>query len=283
VSAHQQKFSDYELVVYSKDQEEAFTFNVAMDGHKITDDSFFIESEGDNINLFCWYAKGNSKYAKGYMNMEIDAQSHAEIRHTQHAVSFNMVKPTLEKGEWEKAKKDESKGKLELFVYGEKNVSTADGSHLVLLERIVDITINSDIGIYDGEDIVVLKFNADGKLDWATNVPKYQNSRYEYNLSYKHLLLESNDLWLIYSNHSKTKDDAIYSTIISFDSGEKETCSLINSKEKDFYFYSDYDCQLKDELIILGSKRNHLSKLKIYNTAREELLNLWPVAVAPNE
>lgn len=281
-SAHQQKFSDYELLVYSEDQQEAYTFNVAVDGFKISDASFFIESEGDNINLFCWYAKGNSKNANGYLKMEIDAESHTEIRHTEHAVSLGMVTPTLEKGELDKAKKDEAKGKLKLHVYKEKNISAGDGSHLVLLERIVDISESDmNVSIYECEDILVLKFNAAGKLDWATNVPKYQNSRYGYNLSYKHLFLESNDLLLVYSNHSKNSDDDIYSTIITFDSGEKQTCALVNSTQKDFYFYSGYDCQLKDELVFFGSKRNHLSNLKKYNTNREELLDLWPAMVLP--
>lgn len=174
----------FEMMVYEADNDEPESFDVTLDGQFMSDVNFE-RLENGNMQVVGFYSdKGGVQ--NGVFNLLIDAESNEiiNVETTEFPTDF-IVQHSSEK-EKKKAAKKEAKGKeIAFYSYDiDDLIEHADGTVTMIGEQYrYYVTCTTDANgnqrctyHYIYGNIIVVKFDEDGAVDWMELIPKYQHT-----------------------------------------------------------------------------------------------------------
>ncbi len=186
--------ANYEYVLSIVSKEENKSLNIKLDDIHV--ETLSISLQKEQIHLLGLYSEKKSSSIKGVCNFIIDPNKVMLIEKYLKPVELNIFKssnilPFIQIKE---------KGELTGFNL-DYVIQAKDGSSYLLAEKfyVTSAPSNNSFGsaggtIYHYDDIIIFKFNSEGKLDWAESIFKKANE-HTYNAFLKndelHLILNS--------------------------------------------------------------------------------------------
>ncbi len=174
----------FEMMVYEADEGEPESFSVTLEGQFMSDVNFE-QLDNGNIQVVGFYSDRGG-IQNGVFNLIIDNESKEIVSEetTEFPTDF-IVQHSSEKAK-KKAAKREAKGK-EVAFYSyviDDLIENKDGTITMIGEQYrYYVTCTTDANgnqrctyHYIYGNIIVVKFNEDGEVDWMELIPKYQHT-----------------------------------------------------------------------------------------------------------
>lgn len=208
---HLQNNKEYILHVYSNDSDDFFEKNVFVPQMNITNYSKFITHENGDIELFCWYAKGQQA-AIGLLIIKFEAITHHLISQKTEPCTFEMVSINMDKErERQKVKNKITQGKsvtmpylfhmADILLY--RNI---DGSILLVSDRNYgEVAFDGAVPRYFGKGICIYKFDIKRNFEWGAYVDRHQFTLEQSDIGFDVYQLPNGDIGFSYIEGDERK------------------------------------------------------------------------------
>lgn len=179
----------YIILAYTGGDEQAAEYKIDLKDKFITDLTFKIGNDG---NLVCagFYSEKLSYSVKGTCFFGINAQTKETFNIHLKEFDFEFLTEYMSEGAKARAKRAEQSGNKrrapELYRYSlDDLILRSDGGAVLIAEqyyieeyRYYDrYGTNQTIYYYNYNDIIVVNIRPDGSIEWATHIPKRQQTR----------------------------------------------------------------------------------------------------------
>ena len=279
----------FDMLVYSEDEKNPDRFDVTLD-NKFMSDVMFSRLQDGNIQVVGFYAD-QAGLQNGVFNLLIDGESHSVINVEANDFPTDFIVQHASEKEKEKASKKEDKGKeIAFYSYDiDDLMRNPDGSITMVGEQYrfyqtchTDANGNTSCtNHYVYGNIILVKFDSDGAVEWMELIPKFQHTTNDggYYSGYALAQLEDGSLNLIYNDNpknnffhnnqryytwsrSKSKTDIIMYTI-QLD-GKLNRYTLFNSETEEVMSRPKVSVQIdSDEIIVLGEAKKTTKLYKV--------------------
>lgn len=178
----------YVILAYTRQGEDVQEYHVALDDKFITDLAFRI---GDDGNLVCagFFSEKGTYSIKGTCFFRLNASTKEIFNLSFKEFGFDFRTEFLREGELRRASRAEASGNTgrapELYRFSlDELVLRSDGGAVLVAEqffvferayRYWDGTLRFDY-FYNYNDIIVVNIQPDGAIEWATRIPKRQET-----------------------------------------------------------------------------------------------------------
>ncbi|MEN0004454.1 MAG: hypothetical protein AAF798_09930 [Bacteroidota bacterium] len=178
----------YTILAYRNNGEDFQEYRIALDDKFITDLTFRIDRKGE---LVCtgFYSDRGVRSVKGTYYLKIDPQSQAVSSQNLMAFEFDFLTETLSDRKKARAMEAQREGDTdrtpELYRFSlDKLILRSDGGALLVAEqfyryervwRTWDGLLQTDF-FYHYNDLIVVNIRPDGTIEWATRIPKRQET-----------------------------------------------------------------------------------------------------------
>ena len=279
----------FKMMVYSEDGDsEPETFDVSLENRHVTDISFERIDNG-NIQVVGFFSE-EGRGQNGVFNLIFDADYDIINEVTKEFPTEFIVQHSSNKQK-KKASKKEAKGKgVEMYSYTiDEIIENNDGTITMIAEQYYMYTTTSTSS--DGStrttyhyiygNIVLVKFDEEGEVDWMELIPKRQHSTNDggYYSSYAFMQLTNGNLVLVFNDNpknsfyektgkfytwvpNKKKTDVVMFEIT--DEGHLDRYILYKGVEEEVISRAKVSLEVADdELIILGQARKATKFVKL--------------------
>ncbi|MCB0650470.1 MAG: hypothetical protein KDC85_04275 [Saprospiraceae bacterium] len=179
----------YIVLAYTNESQEASEYKIDLQDKFITDLTFKIGNDG---NLVCagFYSEKLSYSMKGTCFFGINAKTKETFNIHLKPFDFEFLTEYMSDGAKQRAKKAEESGNSrrapELYRYSlDDLILRSDGGAVLIAEQYYIETrtyydrsgISHSIYYYNYNDIIVVNIRPDGSIEWATHIPKRQQTR----------------------------------------------------------------------------------------------------------
>jgi len=267
--------ANYQFVLHKISKEENKNVKVSL-GEDEHISSLIINSTNNKLQLIGFYSEDYAGRIKGGCNFKIDPKSLSVLNKKKTKLPEAVYKDLYGKRKAER--KNKKKKELKLF-YVDYVIEDSAGNTYLLAEEfyITTVYVNSGNGtgywrtIYHYDDILVMKFNAEGGLDWGRSIFKKSNSP-SYNVFLKddklHVILNSGKN-LTEKKDGRTKvsqgwfeSSSLYD-ITYDDNGEVNYNKIQDNRKKTYYlpYFGTYN-QGKFTMMSSGRKKRQFMTLE---------------------
>ncbi|MEO1515247.1 MAG: hypothetical protein AAFV95_09545 [Bacteroidota bacterium] len=179
----------YTILAYTQDGAEAEEYRIKLEDKFITDLTFRVANDG---NLVCsgFYSDIGTYSIKGTYFLRLNANTKQVITKNLKQFDFDFLTANLSDRKKAKVKDAEARGKntrqAELYQYSlDHLILRSDGGALLVAEQYFvqeesfrdfyygRFTVNY---FYNYNDIIVVNIRPDGEIEWATHIPKRQET-----------------------------------------------------------------------------------------------------------
>lgn len=279
----------FEMLVYSEDEDEEERFDVTLNDKHLSDVTFERLDNGD-FNVIGFYAdKGGIQ--DGVFNLLIDGESYSVSN--EETVEFPtdfIVQHSSEKTK-KKAAKKEAKGKaVALYSYDiDDLIENPDGTVTMIGEqyRFYQVCTTDANGNttctnhYVYGNIIIVKFNTDGEVEWMELIPKLQHTTNDggYYSGYALTTLPTGDLRMVFNDNPKNnyydQNGKYYewrrkknkTDIIMYEvnlEGRVKRYTLFNASDEEVMSRPKVSVQIDDtETIVLGESKKFTKFFKL--------------------
>tara|TARA_R110002050_G_scaffold80768_1_gene172712 strand:+ start:18233 stop:19807 length:1575 start_codon:yes stop_codon:yes gene_type:complete len=221
----------FSMQAFMAGEEKPIEFELELSGEHITDVKFE-DLENGGIQVVGFYStKGQGQ--NGVYNLSYDKDFNLINENKKEFPLDFIVQHASEKAK-KKAKKKEAKGKeIEMHSYTiDDIIENQDGTGTMIAEEYYTYTTTSSDGNggttttthYIYGNIILVKFNKDGQVDWMELIPKYQHSLDGgYYSSYAQMQLSNGDIVLVFNDNPKNAFYEQSGNFYGWRSGRKKT------------------------------------------------------------
>jgi len=270
----------YQVLSYYDNGETREKYPIEVTGKYLNDMQLAIDANG---NLACggFYATNASFNVDGSYWLKIDAKTKEIVSKNFKEFSIDFITQNMKARKEKKYKRKEAKGKeIELYrYYLDDIIFHADGGSVLIGEQFfITTSISSDqngqsttIVRYHFNDIIVVKVNKAGEIEWAKKIPKVQVSINDggFYSSY-HLSVVRDKLYFVFNDNPKNlfnKGDGklknyvlnkeCLTVLVTMDSkGDFKKEALFDTREAEVYIRPKVGRQVGfRETILFGQKR----------------------------
>jgi hypothetical protein len=205
----------YLLLKYTKDTEAPEEYPISLPDKFITDINFSLL---DNHDITCagFYSEKGTYSIKGVFYVSIDAKSKQIKKQSLKEFSIDVLVANLTERQKEKVEKKIEKGKeVEMYDYDLRNlIYFEDGSAILCAEQyavnIVSTYVMGPNGTgtyvlntyYEYDDIIAVKINPNGDIDWVTKIPKRQYTMNDNGFFSSYFYkIYNNKIYFLYNDH----------------------------------------------------------------------------------
>ncbi len=271
----------FEMLVYSDDDSEAERFDVTLED-KFMSDVTFERLENGDFQVIGFYAE-SSGVQNGVFNMLIDGESYSVSNVEKEEFPTDFIVQHASDKQKKKAAKKEAKGK-EVALYSfdiDELVENSDGTITMIGEQYYTYqTCTTDANgnrtctyHYVYGNIIVVKFDEDGAVEWMELIPKVQHTVNDggYYSSYALAQLEDGTIALVFNDNPKNNYYDTSNELYQWNRNKKKTDiimysispdgrivrnTLFNSSEEEVMSRPMVSVQIdKNEIIILGEAK----------------------------
>ncbi len=279
----------YSILAYSATGEKFVEYPLELEDYFISDLTFKIANDGHLVFAGFYSQKGTAS-ARGTYFFRIDPVTKEVYANNTKEFDFDLLTADLSNRKRTKAAEAEEKGEvkkqaeLRSFSLDHLILRNDGGAVLVGEQYFVDIVnqfdnfgvnrfgggINQTDYYYNYNDLIVANIKPNGEIDWATRIPKAQETRNDggYFSSYA-MSIVRDKLFFIFNDDSRNydnSDDKLYGftgstrrTLISLAQinrdGSLEMSPLINNEQDNLLFRPKVSRQTgKREMILFGER-----------------------------
>lgn len=253
----------HHIISYSNKGTKVKDFELELTNKYINEISFIVD-QNENLITFGLYGTENNSGIKGVFYMSIDGESKKIIKSSFKEFTEDFITQGWSEREVKKAKKkEEKKGKEpQMYKYDLRHVIVDENGGITILAEqyyvyVVSHTSTDSNGNthttytyhYHYNDIIAIRINKNGEIEWTTKIEKSQHSINDGGrLSSFAVKVKNDKIYLIYNENSrdffededkktKKKNKRTYFTLlVTLDSkGEYLKEILLNNKEEDSY------------------------------------------------
>jgi len=270
--------SKYHVISFMKSGSSVKDNVLELGNNFITDAAIAITSEGNLISTG-FYGGSSSTSIVGAFVMKVDVETKKILSTNLREFDKEFIQEGMSEKEKEKSDKKEKKGK-------ELNLPDYDLDHLVLLPDggwvlfaeqyyiVFHTTTSTSNGVtstnttttYHYNDIIAVKMNSAGEIEWNSKVVKNQQSSggtsaLSYTLGYC-----EGKFTLVYNSLPNRKENVVKVSEIN-PSGEVNTFTLFSSSEDELNLHPAYSKRAKECKVLLYSSKKKTYQFSIMNKA----------------
>jgi hypothetical protein len=239
-----------------------------MEGFVITDVAIGITSDGYLV-ASGFYGNKNMFSIDGSFSIKMDIKTHKVLFSNRKEFGKEFIQMGMTDRELKKSNKKEEKGQdLELPEFDlDRFVLMPDGGWLLMAEQFYITTSTyttsgpngsvqtRTVTVYHYDDIILVKMNASGEIEWNTKITKTQySSGMTSHLSYSWFYCEGK-VYIIYNTAPERKEIQVTATIVDA-KGETSTEKLMSGERDELLFHPLYSAKISDcKMFIYSSKR----------------------------
>ncbi len=242
--------------------------SLEIDNFVITDAAIGITSDGFLV-ASGFYGTKSMNSIDGSFSIKMDIKSHKVLFSNRKEFGKEFIQMGMSDREIKRSNKKEDKGEdLELPNFDlDRFVLMPDGGWLLMAEQfyITTQTITTSgpngsmstrtITYYHYDDIILVKMNANGEIEWNTKIPKNQSSSGAISpLSYSWFYCKGK-IYILYNSAPFRKENEVMAAMVD-SKGEVVKEKLINSEKDELTFHPAYSARITDcSMLMYSSKR----------------------------
>lgn len=278
----------YHILSYKNEGLDYKDFEISLEDKFITDITFGFSN--DNITCGGFYSENGQSSIKGTFYVLIDGETQKTLKSTYKAFDEDFITQDWSERQIKKAKKKEVKKNkaIEAYEYDLRDfIIHSDGGVTMLAEQyyvhVVTTTTTDANGNtttrttyhYYYNDIIIVDIGADGAINWASKIDKYQHSINDggYMSSYA-LMIADDKLHMIYNMSardvyekdekkelSKDEKKAYLTLFVTVDSkGEIEEEILIDNRQEETFIVPKLCEEFGDNQMFIFTQRGSKTK-----------------------
>jgi hypothetical protein len=242
--------------------------SLEMDNFAITDAAIGITSEGFLV-ASGFYGTKSMNSIDGSFSIKMDIKTHKVLFSNRKEFGKEFIQMGMTDREIKKSNKKEDKGEdLEMPNFDlDRFVLMPDGGWLLMAEQfyVTTQTITTSgpngststrtITYFHYDDIILVKMNASGDIEWNAKIAKTQYSAgVTSHLSYSWFYCEGK-VYIVYNTSPDRKEVQVKVAIVD-SKGEVSTEKLMGSERDELLFHPAYSAKISDcKMLIYSSKR----------------------------
>ncbi len=240
-----------------------------ISGHFITDAAMGITADGFLV-ASGFYGSTNVFSMDGSFSIKIDIDAQKVISTNKKEFGKEFIQLGMSDREKKKSDKKEDKGQdLELPDFDlDHLLLMPDGGWILLAEQFYITTrtyttpgpngsmSTRTVTVYNYDDIIAVKMNSSGEIEWNVKVTKHQSSQGGTSMLSYAWANCNNNIYLVYNSYPFSKDNVVYASVITADGSiTKET--VMSDTRDELSLHPAYSERIKNcKLLLYSAKRN---------------------------